>query len=1333
MSTVTLTPVVTDDGWGGALTYAWTQVSGPDAAAIATPAALSTGITLSGVGGAYVFRITVARADDALVGTGLWHVYVFAAFDQVPPDDATGAVVLTVNGVETPCLINSVQIGKGLGPGDTCSFALYGATIALFNDVVLERETVRLFGGICLSIGKTVDNNHIFTHPNLVGYAWHFGRVRVTHTYDAQSISDIAADLLARAPGGLTGDCIAADLPIATLELVDVTIADAFDTLARIEPGLHWKVDDYKRLHVALLETDGASVEVSPAHPPLMEGLSVTTDGGLVVNRVLVHYDQVVTQPVLVDAELRVDSLTGYSPAGGDTVINGNTIHYSGTRSAPLDPVYGVVRAGLSPTDVEDSGGELSDSYQYFYAATLVTALGETPLVSAASPRTPTPPHNAMKIRLESLTGDPADVARLTAINVYRSSDEPPAGGEDASAWTFVGSLSPHGGSLMDTESFATRVDSPVFHPPTVNTADALAYYLTGCSGSQAVHTTAQVMVEDTAAQAVLAAALGGDDDGVIESSLNGGAISAAQALTLAGAFLARSVDPRTSLSCRVRNDAAVPGQQCALLFPPPLDVLADLKIQQATISGFEPGIPTARAITAATEIVRLEDLLTQGAGASGAAVSQGSASGQAGGVTGATGATGATGPAGATGATGATGPAGPSVWGGITGTLGSQTDLATALADKASISGSYANPAWITSLAGSKIAGAVALSSTADAWTTARLLAGNSVNGAANVAFANKFLVQGTADAGLTGAQFLGALATGILKNTVTTGVLSIAVAGDFPTLNQSTTGSAATLTTPRAINGVTFDGSAAITVPAAAGTLTGATLAANVLASSLTSVGTLTGGATGAGFTIALSTSTVTGALADARLSANVALLNGTNVFTGQVSLSSANPIPLVTWTNTANFAQFRFMENATQVAVVGAMGSAFATTSRQNDLELQTTNGGDIVFWTGTGGSTQKMKLSLLGGLYVGTADTDAGALNIRAAGNVTADGTLVGANLTVSAANPIPLLTWTNTANFSQLRFMENSTLVGLIGGMGSAFTTAGRRNDVELQTVNGGDITFWTGSGSSTQKMKLSLAGGLFVGTADTDAGANNIQAAGTITATGGFVGAAPAGSLSGATLAAGVTASSLTSLGTQAADLKFVDATYDIGKSGATRPRDLFLSRNLRAEGLVVAIGSGDNSFGSSVTGINSVSVYNVNATGTGNSARFEARADESSGIVFGMTSSTYNTAVVTPADPPNIASQGWIGAGRNGGLTLYSQNGPTNFYQGNGTTLRGQMTTGGIFIWNGLIKFAGTNSTGAGSALLGANCPAVTATAPYKWLQAQSADGSTVYIPCWK
>lgn len=42
-------------------------------------------------------------------------------------------------------------------------------------------------------------------------------------------------------------------------------------------------------------------------------------------------------------------------------------------------------------------------------------------------------------------------------------------------------------------------------------------------------------------------------------------------------------------------------------------------------------------------------------------------------------------------------------------------------------------------------------------------------------------------------------------------------------------------------------------------------------------------------------------------------------------------------------------------------------------------------------------------------------------------------------------------------------------------------------------------------------------------------------------------------------------------------------------------------------------------------------------------------------------------------------------------------------------------------------------NTTGAGSAALGGNCPAVTATAPYTWFAMLSSDGSTVYVPAWK
>jgi hypothetical protein len=65
----------------------------------------------------------------------------------------------------------------------------------------------------------------------------------------------------------------------------------------------------------------------------------------------------------------------------------------------------------------------------------------------------------------------------------------------------------------------------------------------------------------------------------------------------------------------------------------------------------------------------------------------------------------------------------------------------------------------------------------------------------------------------------------------------------GSTQSLNTSGLAASATkLATARAINGVDFDGTAPITVTAAAGTLTGTTLNATVVSSSLTSLGTIT-----------------------------------------------------------------------------------------------------------------------------------------------------------------------------------------------------------------------------------------------------------------------------------------------------------------------------------------------------------------------------------------------------------------------------------------------------------------------------------------------------------
>jgi len=97
------------------------------------------------------------------------------------------------------------------------------------------------------------------------------------------------------------------------------------------------------------------------------------------------------------------------------------------------------------------------------------------------------------------------------------------------------------------------------------------------------------------------------------------------------------------------------------------------------------------------------------------------------------------------------------------------------------------------------------------------------------------------------TAGKVLNSATTAATANGAST-IVSRDASGNFAantiTANLTGTASSATaLATPRAINGVNFDGSAAITVTANAGTLTHTTLASGVTASSLTSVGTLNG----------------------------------------------------------------------------------------------------------------------------------------------------------------------------------------------------------------------------------------------------------------------------------------------------------------------------------------------------------------------------------------------------------------------------------------------------------------------------------------------------------
>jgi hypothetical protein len=118
-----------------------------------------------------------------------------------------------------------------------------------------------------------------------------------------------------------------------------------------------------------------------------------------------------------------------------------------------------------------------------------------------------------------------------------------------------------------------------------------------------------------------------------------------------------------------------------------------------------------------------------------------------------------------------------------------------------------------------------------------------------------------------------LAGLSTGIVKNTTTTGVPSIAIAADFPTLNQNTTGNAATVTTNANLTGdVTSVGNATTynnVVPAAkggAGAVSGVLKANGSGTVSAATAGTDYSAGTSANATGLVKSTTTTGALTTA-----------------------------------------------------------------------------------------------------------------------------------------------------------------------------------------------------------------------------------------------------------------------------------------------------------------------------------------------------------------------------------------------------------------------------------------------------------------------------------
>jgi hypothetical protein len=171
--------------------------------------------------------------------------------------------------------------------------------------------------------------------------------------------------------------------------------------------------------------------------------------------------------------------------------------------------------------------------------------------------------------------------------------------------------------------------------------------------------------------------------------------------------------------------------------------------------------------------------------------------------------------------------------------------------------------------------------------------------------------------------------------------------------------------------------------------------------------------------------------------------------------------------------------------------------------------------------------------------------------------------------------------------------------------------------------------------------------------------------------------------------------------GSMTGNLIFTDALYDIGASGATRPRDLFLSRNLTFGGLLIGTGGpGTNNLTASGTGVQELRIRNSAAGGT-NQSLLNLGNDVSTGVIsLAGFSSTFASAAY------NQASGGVLQVTGSGGLSIVTTtSAPIRLYANTAEVER--LTSAGIAVGStNLTDSIGTPTT---PSVCGTNVPTIT------------------------
>lgn len=132
--------------------------------------------------------------------------------------------------------------------------------------------------------------------------------------------------------------------------------------------------------------------------------------------------------------------------------------------------------------------------------------------------------------------------------------------------------------------------------------------------------------------------------------------------------------------------------------------------------------------------------------------------------------------------------------------------------------------------------------------------------------------------------------------------------------------------------------------------------------------------------------------------------------------------------------------------------------------------------------------------------------------------------------------------------------------------------------------------------------------------------------------------------------------------------------------------------------------------------------------------------------IVFAITNGLIRSNTSDGSDNKNVILAGGGTSGSSRGASFEAYGNEFAGTPGNAIVKAGNIAGGRIVLAtggndrfyidiNGVLQnnVAANESTGAGAALLGANSPAVTLTAPYTWIKIKTSDGSDVYVPVWK